>query len=334
MTTHTIDKGYVAANRSAALAERSDRVRIELTGPDRAKVLHNHPTNDVKRLGTGKGSEAFLTNGQGKTLAFLLVHAEDDRLLLRSDPGTAEAILGHTAKYGVFEDMAATDISAKTSEWHLVGPEVERVERSAGVPVPEGDLGIARWKVGGGEVRLIRESPTGRPGLTIVGESSGGGAAAVALAIQTCLGGVEGEAIDNATFDAMRIEAGTPVFGRDITSANLPQEVDRDARAISFVKGCYLGQETVARLDAMGHVNKILIGAVADSDAVPPPGATLRADGKDVGAVTSSAYSPGWKRGVVLGYARVAQAKPGSALVAAWEGGEVGLAVHAWPMLP
>ncbi len=331
MTTDSLDRSYAAARNSVALAGRSDRVRLELAGPDRIKVLQNLTTNDIKRLVPGRGCEAFLTNGQGKTLGFLLVHAEDDRLLLRADPGTAEAILGHLAKYGVFEDATPSDISAETGEWHLVGPAADDVARSLGLPIPDGDLGIARGRHEGVEVRVIREAPTGLPGLTILGP--GGEGPGFPRAIRTGIDERGGAPLVHEAFEALRIEAGTPVFGLDVTSVNLPQEVNRDDRAISFVKGCYLGQETVARLDAMGHVNKILLGAVADSEAVPSPGATLRADGKDVGVVTSSAYSPGWSRGVVLGSARVAHAKPGSRLVATWDGGEVALTVHAWPMV-
>ncbi len=164
MTVDASADHYAAARRSVGLTGRTDRVRIELTGPDRAKVLHNLTTNDIKRLAPGQGCEAFLTSGQGRTLAFLNVHAEQDRLLVRSDPGTAEAILGHLGKYGMFEDATQRDISAETSEWHLFGPLADDVARSVGLPVPEADLGIAC----DGEVRVIRESPTGLPGLTLI----------------------------------------------------------------------------------------------------------------------------------------------------------------------
>ena len=110
----------------------------------------------------------------------------------------------------------------------------------------------------------------------------------------------------------MRIEAGTPIFGQDITPDNLPQEVGRDAKAISFVKGCYLGQETVARIDALGHVNKILRGWTMDGKELPVPLAKIEAEGKSVGVVTSSAFSK--KRGCVvgLGYIRTAHAREGA----------------------
>jgi folate-binding protein YgfZ len=326
-------RGYDAADRSVALHGRSDRVRIELTGPDRAKVLHNLTTNDIKRLAPGRGCEAFLTSGQGRTLAFLQVHAEEERLLVRSDPDTAGAILDHLAKYAMFEDATVRDVSSETSEWHLFGPAAEETARSVGLPLPDGDLGIARGTIEGAAVRVIREAPTGRPGLTIVREVASGDDGFM-LALRKAIDAHGGAGVVHEAFEALRIEAGTPVFGQDVTVANLPQEVGRDARAISFVKGCYLGQETVARLDALGHVNKILVGLVGDTDRVPPPGSTLLAEGKEIGVVTSSAFSPGWGRSVDLGYVKVAHSRPGSALAANVDDGAVALTVHSLPMLP
>src|SRR5205807_8624579 len=112
------------------------------------------------------------------------------------------------------------------------------------------------------------------------------GARADPAAVRAALLGAVGE-LDPATAEALRIEAGTPCFGRDVTPENLPQEVGRDARAINFVKGCYLGQETVARIDALGHVNKHLKGLKFPRGTVPVPvpaaGATIEAGGKSVG---------------------------------------------------
>ena len=95
-----------------------------------------------------------------------------------------------------------------------------------------------------------------------------------------------------AAFDAARIEWGFPLVGHDISDANLPQEIARDKLAISFTKGCYLGQETVARIDALGHVNKTLVGLRFAGSTLPPAGSELLAGDQAVGQVTSSAYSP------------------------------------------
>ena len=143
--------------------------------------------------------------------------------------------------------------------------------------------------------------------------------------------------IDLECFDVLRIEAGTPVFGRDVTEKNLPQEIGRDTRAINFVKGCYLGQETVARIDVLGHVNQILTGLRLEPSAgCPAPGSALLADGKRVGTVTSSAFSPGWNSSIALGMMRVTHSPPGTAVIVQEPGGQnhVIAAVCTLPMLP
>jgi folate-binding protein YgfZ len=107
-----------------------------------------------------------------------------------------------------------------------------------------------------------------------------------------------------AAFEPARIEQGFPWFAQDISPANLPQEVGRDPLAVSFVKGCYLGQETVARIDALGHVNKLLVGLRFATPRVPAAGAELQAGDKAVGQVTSAAYSPRYASAVALAYVR------------------------------
>jgi folate-binding protein YgfZ len=122
-------------------------------------------------------------------------------------------------------------------------------------------------------------------------------------------------------FEILRIEAGTPVFGKDVTEKNLPQEFARDDRAISFVKGCYLGQETVARIDAVGHVNQVLKGlSFEPGTACPAPGSALEADGKRVGTITSAVDSPGRGHPVALGLIRTGFASAGTVLQVSIEG--------------
>ena len=250
--------------------DRSARQRLFVSGPDRAKFLHNLTTNDVKRLAVGRGQEAFVTSPQGKTIGYLTILALDDRLLVRTDPGGLALVLPHLQKYGVFDEVSIDEASARTFEYHLAGPRSEPLVHELGgtAPGPE-DLAHHQTECAGAKVRIVREAPTGRPGLTLIGDL------AAASAIRDRFRAeaerphfVEGDA---ALFETLRIEAGTPVFGQDVKPENLPQEVGRDAQAINFVKGCYLGQETVARLDALGHVNKLLMGLKFGASNVPPP---------------------------------------------------------------
>jgi len=306
---------FHAASTAAVFLDRSDRVRLAVSGPDRAKFLHNLTTNDVKRLEVGRGVEAFVTSPQGKTIGYVTMLATDDAVLVRTDAGGSALFLPHFQKYGVFDDVTIDDLSADTFEFHVAGPNAEAVVGRVGGPLPEaGDLRHGEATVGAERVRIVRESPTGYPGLTVQGARAAADAVRQAiLQAGAAFGVVE---LDQAAAELLRIEAGVPAFGRDVTADNLPQEVGRDAQAINFVKGCYLGQETVARIDALGHVNKHLRGLLltGGADEVPPPGSAIEADGKVVGQVTSSAYSPRRGGAVALGYVRTAKAAAGSAV--------------------
>jgi folate-binding protein YgfZ len=309
--------------------DRSDRVRVEVAGPDRAKLLHNLVTHDIKRLPEGSGREAFVTSPQGKTLAYVSILAGPATILLRSDPGTVESFLPHLEKYGVFDDATIGNVSASTFEFHLVGRTAElALGKETGEPLPEADLGHRMVTIAGVSAWLICEGPTGQAGWTLVGPAS------VNNEVAGWLERSEIPALDSSTFDFLRIVAGTPVSGRDVTPANLPQEVGRDARAISFVKGCYLGQETVARLDALGHVNRILKGFRVEGERPPEPGTALVFEGKPVGTITSSAPDPGASGSVALGYVRVAQAVAGTRLQVVIEGRETTAIVTDLPMDP
>jgi tRNA-modifying protein YgfZ len=305
--------GYAAVNNAVGMIDRSDRVRVDVEGPDRARFLHNLTTNDAKRLSPGRGCEAFVTNLQGKTLGFVTLLACEDRILVRSEAGALGLLQPHFAKYGALEDVSWADLGPATFEFHLAGPRAEELLGRLGASAPEpADYAHVLATLAGREVRLVRESPTGRPGYTILGPSTS--AADVAAAIHTEGAALGLAVIDPETFEALRIEAGTPAFGRDVTAENLPQEVGRDRQAINFVKGCYLGQETVARIDALGHVNKLLKGLKIEEGAAPPPGMLLEAGGKPVGTITSSALSPGSGRPIALAYVRVGAAALGTEL--------------------
>ena len=304
----TTSEQYRAARERAAWIDRSDRARLRVSGPDRAKFLHNLTTNDIKRLAVGRGCEAFVTSPQGKTLAFVVAHALLDAVLLRADPGGLGLALPHLQKYGIFDDVRLDEVTSETAEFHVLGPGAAAWLEGVGATLPEShDLASIETTAAGVGVLLLRESPAGVPGFTLIAPEPD------APALFEALRGSGLASLDGEAYEALRIEAGTPAFGRDVNEKNLPQEMDRDARAISFVKGCYLGQETVARLDALGHVNKILRRLVSrPGDPVPPPGATLEADGKPVGTITSSAASQGRGAGVALGIVRVSHSAPGA----------------------
>lgn len=290
---------------------RHDRSRLVVQGPERSAFLHNLTTQNVNGLAPGDGAEAFVTSPQGKTLAFVSIHAEPDRLWLRSDAGLADRIGAHLSKYGLFNDATWSDVGPSTREWHVCGPEAESILKAGGcLPGTSGTpLGIERTSFAGVPVAVIPESPVGGNGWTLIADEP------VSAELERALMGSSAVEIDPAAWESWRIEAGTLVDGVDVSPENLPQELDRDSRTISFHKGCYLGQETVARLDALGHVNRILRGFLLAAGPVPNPGATLIGpDGKAVGKITSSAGSPNRSGPIALGFVRTRFAEPGTIL--------------------
>ncbi len=233
--------------------------------------------------------------------------------------------------------MSWADVSKSTLEWHFAGSSADDVLRALTPPDGQStieaiDLSHERAVLADRPVRLIRESPTGRGGWSVVGSRDD--EAALRQAVLALGDGLRPRPIDSDTFDVLRIEAGTPEFGRDVIIDNLPQEIGRDARAINFVKGCYLGQETVARIDALGHVNKILRGVRIEGDVAPAPGSHIESDGKTVGTITSAAFSPGWGQPIALAIIRMTSATAGTRVTVSQNDQRVPAVVCDLPMLP
>ena len=301
--------GYRGLREGAGQVDFADRTRIELKGEDRAAFFHNLCTNEIRRLPIGSGCEAFITNVQGKTLAHVLVFAQPDELVLETVPQQAELILTHLEKYHIREKVEITDRGQSQAEIFVAGPQAETVlQRLAGGNVPSENLHSIQTTLAGQPVWLRRADLVGGPGFLLQCALTQIPKIAAALA---AAGVVECPA---EAFEAARIEAGFPMFGRDITDKNLPQEVGRDAQAISFTKGCYLGQETVARIDALGHVNRLLVGVAFEPSTMPAAGQDLSAAGQKIGVVMSTSYSPQLKRPLGLAYVRRASSEPGTRL--------------------
>ena len=313
-----------AAENSAGWADRSQRIRLRFEGKDRARSLHNLTTQDINNLKSGQTREAFVTSHQGKTLAFATISAHDDFLLMRTERACWDSLKPHLTKYLMLDNTEFSDVSDSTFEFHVLGPQAPTTAASLGVILPQNEDDHLSAAIADRPVTVIRESPTGRPGWTIVGLIEDRDAVASALA------GAGLVAIDDATFEFLRVEAGTPASGIDVLPENLPQEFHRDSRAIHFRKGCYLGQETVARLDALGHVNKILRGLTIESAQPPAPGSVLKHEDKPAGVALSVAASPESGRVVALAMIRVKLADPGTRLT--WDGGEGFAEVHELPM--
>jgi folate-binding protein YgfZ len=291
---------YQAARTGAALIDLAGWTQVELGGRDRVKFLHNFCTNDIRALATGSGCEAFITNVQGKVLAHVFIFAGEQALHLIAVPGCAGPIIKHLSRYQISEDVTLEDRTSERSLLMIAGPLAARSLAAAGCDVKSlGDMQFQEVGAQPGDSRVIRNDFLGVPCYLVRCNS------AEAPAWQTKLAAAGAVRAGQAAFNALRIEAGFPLYGVDITADNLAQEVGRTAQAISFAKGCYLGQEPIARIDALGHVNQQLRGLRLEAGPVPPAGATIMSVDdapRKIGQTTSAAFSFGAAAPVALGY--------------------------------
>ncbi len=304
---------YRAFHNGAALADVTGRSRIELSGNDRAAFLNNFCTNDVRRLQTGDICEAFLTSVQGKTLGHIIVLHQGQRLLLEAVPNQESRIQTHLEKYVIREDVVIASRTADTAELLLIGPDsLEVFQRSVGQKtLPSFESGCRTSLEQVDELWVHRLDVLAAEALLLICNRQH----AVALCDALLAHGAT--PVGDEALELLRVESGWPCFGRDFDEQSLPQEIGRDAQAISFTKGCYLGQETVARIDALGHVNRKLVGVrfgASESDRLVPLPFDLTSDGKCQGKVTSLVRSPSVKALLGLAMVRAGYDTPGSQL--------------------
>lgn len=296
-------------HRAAELAavtvfDLSGRTQIELTGVDRVPFLHGFCTNDIKRLEPGQGCEAILTNIKGKAVGHVFVFATATSLWLDTVAGQAETIIGHLDRYLIREDVTFHDRSRELGELFLTGPHATQLLMlDEGLP-PSGHVERESF----GQPFVIRRADLfHQPGFLISLPL------AACEAMQRSLLAVGVVSGTSDLFESLRIAAGFPLYGRDITEENLAQEVARTPQCISFTKGCYLGQEPIARLDAMGHTNRELRRIRFASGVQPTPGLRLLAAETDdeAGVLTSLAPLPTEVgETLALGYLKTKFGKP------------------------
>lgn len=306
-------KQHAALTNAAGVAVPG-RTLLAVCGAERTSFLHSFLTNDIKRLAPGSGCEAFVTSPQGKTLGHAYVFCEAQRHVLDTVVGQADALTSHFNRYVISEDVEFHDLSGSLADLLVAGAQAAEVlTRVAGTSPPTERLSHAAFTIAGQPAVVRRVDYAGPNSYFVQVERS------AADIVQKALIDSGATACGEPALEAARIEAGFPRFGLDITPENLPQEVGRDALAISFTKGCYLGQETVARIDAVGHVNRQLVALRFAGTEMPAAGTTLLHESQPVGAVTSAAWSPRVGAPLALGYVRRAQAKPGTVLATAGE---------------
>ena len=316
---------YAAGTTGAALFDRSSAGKLRLTGPDAPAFLGNLSTNDIKSLPLGGGCETYFCDSRAKALFQAWVYHirtgdGQHALWLETTPGRNAPLLKHLDKYLISEAVEFEDVTEKFAQMHLAGPKAkETLEAALGSTVP--DLAefqhMERTFGATATCSFRRRDPLGVPGYDIVclPERAGG--------VWQMLAACGAVPASPATFEALRIEAGTPVYGPDLDETRFVMEVGQVDRAVSFTKGCYLGQEPIVMSrDRAGHAPRSFVKLKADSPHLLPVGAKLFAGPDEVGTITSATVTPR-SGSVALGYVKWKHRDTGTKLDADTPAGKV-----------
>jgi len=276
--------------------ELSARGRIVARGRDRARLLHAITSNEVKKMTPGTGCYAFLLNPQGRIQADLCLFCREDHFLIDTEPELREKVHVHIKRYIIADQVELEDVTAGTAAIGLEGPGAAAMLAELGAPVPALAPGSAYTHAAWGDATVAAVTVTGQPGVRIFCPAE----KAAALVHRLEAAGAVAASVEDARL--VRIENGKPRYGEDIRETSLPQETQQ-MHAVSFNKGCYLGQEIVERIRAQGRVNKKLMRVVLEGGEVPAAGTKTTVDGAEA-EVTSAVVSPASGEVVALAYVR------------------------------
>ncbi len=240
----------------ASLLPAAPRGILRVTGADRVRFLHGQTTQDVKKLKPGEGAQALAVTNKGKVLGMLLLLADEDAIWVETDPERAAPLKAAWERMIIMDDVALSDRSSHLGVVALSGDGARGLlAAAAGREVPDlPPLGHAPVPLAGQQARLVRACRAGGPGLEFWTM------AAYTAPLRGSLQRAGALPLEPAGEEALRIRNGIPRYGVDVTEDHLPQEAgfDEDTGWVSYTKGCFVGQETIARLHHLGQVQKRL----------------------------------------------------------------------------
>lgn len=275
MTGVLADEAYKAITEGAAWMDASDRGRLCLLGADRQKFLHGQVTNDINKLQVGEGCYAALANNKGKMTSDLNIFILENEILLDFEPGLKDKVRERLEKFIIADDVQIVDASEGFGMLQVFGPKAAEMCKA---PAP--------FRIVADGPRYVARTTHSVDIFFPIGE----------------MPKMDALQCSPEALETRRIELGSPRFGVDMDENTLvPEAIEH---AISYSKGCYIGQEVIARIRTYGQVAKALRGLRFDSGANPKAGDKLFNDGKEVGWITSAAFSPKLQTHIALGYVR------------------------------
>jgi folate-binding protein YgfZ len=266
---------YRALTDQVGLVDRSERGKLALTGAEAKDFLHGQVTNDIEALEPGRGCYAAFLTHKGKMLGDLRVLDLGDELFLDTERVALQELFNMIRRYKLGRDVELHKRTVERALLSLVGPGAREAAGAAGLGPAEHDS--AARELGGVPVRLVATDV----GVDVLCDAERAGEVKAALSVPE---------VSEAAAEVVRVERGRPRYGLDLDDSVIPQEAGLNERAVSFTKGCYVGQETVARLHYRGRPNRHLRGLRLSQPAAP--GEPLRLGEREVGRLGTSVVSP------------------------------------------
>lgn len=310
----SVAEEVLAVRRTAGIFRLSGRALLEVRGSDRVRFLQGQLTNDVARLdasGPDAGCHALGLTREGRIVADFHVVARPDAIWLETDAAAAAAAIARLAKFVIADDVQILDRSADFARFAIEGPRAPDVVAStvgAALRIERQNVAVA--PVAGVEAVIAAWGWSGEAAFQIFVALEHAEAVAAAFRDK---GGWEAIVASEAALEVLRIEAGEPRYGAELGEHALPAELHLVDRTISFTKGCYTGQEVVARMQSRGRVGHLLVGVALEGEVLPEPGVPIASGGVRIGELTSVARSPA-VGSIALGFVRRGYTEPATPL--------------------
>lgn len=310
-----VDAEHRAVRQSVGIADLSHRGKIRVTGDDRVKWLQSVISNDILPLQPGQGRYSSFLTHKGKMLTYFRVYMQSDAIVLEDVGEIGETTFQALRKFLLYGTKAKMENCAES--WGLLlvsGPNAPHVIQAAfGIEVADlKPVNFVTAQIGGTQALVIRTEETGEVDLEILLPVDGLVAAWTGVMQAGAQYGIK--AVGSEAREALRLEAGIPKAGPELNEEIVPPEANLEGKAFSLSKGCYPGQEVVARMDTYGNVRRLMAGLVMKDSMIPAKGSKLFAGDREVGWVSSAARSPQLGQVIALGFPLRDFSKAGTAL--------------------
>ncbi len=305
-TSQITPDAYRAAHEAAVFVDRSTLGMLKITGETRLDLLHRMSTQDLNSLSSGEGAATVFTTEIGRIIDRIIVYVSSDTVYALTGETNSDPFARYLMRFVFFnDDFHLEDVSTDTAIFGVYGPQAGTLLAAAGFP--QTDLPLHQWRqatVDGTTAYIHRTDPVAGDGYFVMGRQED------AAVLRAALEGTGITGIDDAAFDLLRIESGQPRFDHELTSDYIPLETGLWPD-VSFHKGCYVGQEIIARMESRGKLAKQMV--VLRPEAPVAAGAAITAGGKAAGSVTSAAVGPDGP--LALGYVKTAVLEAGTPLL-------------------